>query len=667
MGTGLEIGKTGILTAQQAMLTAGNNISNANTPGFSKRTAILSAESPIKDPSGFFIGRGVKMADIRRETAEFLTVRVFEKQAALSNAEARNIRLADLEGLFNELSEFGLKNTISDFFGSVHEVAKTPDILSVRTQMVEKAHIVTQTFNQMDNDLDDMLLRVRDDIKTTVKEVNNITKQVADLNVKITSLGLSSLGTPGDLEDQRDVLLNDLSKLIDADVKLSGDGLTKNVTYGGREIVGGGTYLLLSTSTDVFTGDVSVTFKSDGVFAAPLNGGLKGLVDFQVDVNVYKSELDKLAKAMIDEFNRVHSEGINFNGSFGSEIMGINGVSDSTVALNTPGLLSFTPSSGDIYVTVTDTSSGTVTKTKVSLDVATDSLDDLALALDGIANISSSVAVSGSNSFLKIDPDSGFTVDFSSSIDPNPDLTSFTGASVTMGGYYTGSDNDVYEFTVLGAGGTVGKTAGLQIEVTDLSGTVLQTVEVGDNYVPGTTIDIVDGIKMTLSNGVISGGDDFSIDVLNDPDETNLLAALGVNSFFSGTSAKTIDLDSNIKKDPSSIAGASSNSLGDNTNLLRMADLEFKKVNDKDTLAGRSFGEFLTETAAQIGSESNLSKITMDTERKAHESLKNLKEQIVGVSIDEELSNLLKFEHMYNASARFISVVNDSIDRILQI
>lgn len=666
MGTGLEIGQTGLRAAQQAMITAGNNIANANTPGFSRRTPILTAEVPVIDPSGFTIGQGVRLVEIRRETVEFLDIRLYEKQSALTNAETKNIRLSDLEGLFNELSDFSLKNAITDFFDATNEVSKVPDSSSARAQMVEKAKILTQTFNQMGKDIDDMRTRSRDDIKTTVKQINNITAKLADLNAKISSLSLSGV-PPSELEDQRDVLLTDLSKLIDTNVKTSGDGITKIVSFGGRNLVGGANFLLLSTQTNGTTGDVSVIFTSDSVTATPLSGGLKGLLDFQTDANTFKSELDKLAKSMADEFNRVHSEGVNLNGSFNAAITSKNGVSNAASALNTSGLLPFTPSSGDIFVTVTNTSTGAVTKTKVTADVATDTLTSLATKLSAVSNITATVTTSGGNNFLTITPSSGFTFDFSSSLDPNPDLTSFPGASVTMGGAYTGSDNDTYTFTVLGSGGIVGATSGLQIQVRDAGGAVLQTLDVGDTYVPGTTIDVVDGLKMTLSGGALTTGNNFSTSVLNNPDTTNLLSALGINRFFSGNSANTIAVESDIQNNVSLIAAASSNSKGDNANAIRMVDLQFKKVSDTNTLSGRTFGEFLAETAAQVGSESNLSKVTLDSQQATFEALKSLKEQSVGVSIDEELATLLKFEQMYNASARFISSVNQAIDRILQL
>ncbi|MGR3317849.1 MAG: flagellar hook-associated protein FlgK [Candidatus Anammoxibacter sp.] len=663
MSIGLEIAKTGILVAQRALAVTGNNIVNANTPGYSKRTPILTTEIPMIDPSGFTLSRGVRMVAIERATVAFLDSRIFEKQSTLSNAETLNARLTDLEGVFNELNDFGLKTAISGFFNATQELAKTPDSLSVRVIVVENAKILTQTFNQMGKDIDSMKTAVITDVKAVIVNVNSLTEDIAGLNLQIARLTANKIG-PSDLEDQRDVLLNDLSKLIDANVTLSGDGITKNVVFGGRDLVAGRNFLMLTTQTES-NGDVSVIFKSDSTPATALDGKLKGLLDFQTDANVFKSELDKLAKALADEFNRIHSEGINLNGSFDAALTSKNTVSNADSTLDTAGLLPFTPSAGDIFITVTD-SAGVVTRTKVSIDVSADTLTTVASSLSSVPNLSASVIPSGSNFSLRITPDAGFTFDFSAAVDPNPTGMGNLPTLSTLDGVYTGSANDVFTINVSGAG-TIGVTSGLKLKVTDSGSTFTREFDIGAGYVPGNVIEIGDGLKITLSAGSVASGDTFDIDVLNDSDTTNLLSALGFNRFFSGSTANDIAVDADIQNDVSLIAAASNNSAGNNTNALRMADLKFKKIADTNTLSGRTFVGFLADTASRIGTAVSVSKVDMDSARGTFKALSALKDQTVGVSIDEELVNMLKFERLFNASARFMAALNQTIDRILEI
>lgn len=658
MGTGIDIGITGLKTAQSAMLTFGNNIVNANTPGFNKRTPILTTELPLLDVSGVLIGQGVRLEQIKRETVEFLNTRLLEKQSELSFAEVTDVRISDLEGIFNELSDFGLKNAISEFFNAIQEVSKNPEDLGIRTQLVEIATTMTQRFNQMGKDIDDMSTKVRDDIKAMVKEINNLTAKIADLNARISSLSVS--GIPAhDLEDQRDALLVDLSKLIDTNVSISGDGTTRNVTFAGRNLVGGSNFLLLTTQTQP-NGDVLVVFQSDSVIASPTSGALKGLLDFQTTANTFKGELDKLAKAMIDEVNRIHSEGVNLNGSFSAPLTSKNGLTSATAALNTTGLLPFTSSSGDIYVTVTNTSTGAVTQTKISVNVATDTLTSLATMLDAIADLSASVVTSGGLNFLEVKPTtSGFTFNFSRGLDPNPG--SIGTATATIDGTYTGSNNDVYTFTAIDSG-TVGSGGNLRIEVRNSGGQLLTTLDVGGTYKVGNTIEVIDGLKMTLGGGTITAGNSFSLNVINDPDTTNLFSALGINRFFSGSKSTDIAVDTDIKNDVSRIAAASSDSKGDNDNALRMAELRLK-----GTISGRTFGEFLAETSLRIGDEASRNNKSLQAQTSLLEALKSLKSQSVGVSVDEELTNLIRFEQMYMASVRFVTTLNRLIDRLVEL
>ncbi|MGR3178542.1 MAG: hypothetical protein ACUZ8E_10840, partial [Candidatus Anammoxibacter sp.] len=281
-----------------------------------------------------------------------------------------------------------------------------------------------------------------------------------------------------------------------------------------------------------------------------------------------------------------------------------------------------------------------------------------------VPNLAGSVIASGSNFFLKITPASGFTFDFSAAVDPNPTGTGNLPTLSAMDGSFTGSTNGVFTFTVSGTG-TIGVTADLKLKVTD--GAFTREFDIGSGYVPGNVIEIGDGLKITLSGGTVASGDTFDVDVLNDSDTTNLISALGFNRFFSGSTANDIAVDSDIQNDVTLIAAASTNSAGDNTNALRMADLKFKKIADTNTLSGRTFIGFLADTASRVGTAVSVSKVKMDTARGTFEALRSLKDQTTGVSIDEELANLLKFERLFNASARVLAAISQTIDRLLEI
>ncbi len=664
MGASFEVGLTALRASQKAMITLGQNIANANTQGYSRQIPILSAERPTQGAFGLE-GQGVRLDRIERASAENLNSRLLEKQSALSQALTLGERLTDLEGVFNEPSDFGIKNAISSFFDSVQEVSKNPENAAARVQMIERAKAMAGRFNVMSSDIDSMLANVRSDAENIVRETNILSIQIGDLNEKISSLSVGGF-IAHDLEDQRDEALLALSKLIKIDVQLSTDGATKNVKFSGRELVAGGVAVPLTTNIGP-DGNVSVLFKRD-LFPATSGGGeLGGVFEFQTFANTSKGRLDVLASSMIDQVNRVHSEGVKLSGSF-SIVTGSNKVNDPASPLNNVGL-DFVPTDGKLYVTVRDVT-GPVVKTEVDIN-ATDSLNDVVNKLNanpGLVNLTASVSANT----LKIEADSGFSFDFSRSVDPNP--PSLGGSVVEMDGQFTGIKNDVYTLTVVGGTGgadTIGVTNGLKLRVTDSGGTFSRDFNIGVNpaappsnntYNPGNTIDIGDGLKLALSAGTVTNGDSFSVKVLNDSDESNILAALGINTFFSGSTAQSMGVVSDIEENESLIAAGSSSSIGDNSNAIRLLGLDSQLI-----VAGSTFGDHITETVTRVGLELESTDRNVDAEDGVFNALATLKLETVGVSIDEELARLLGLEQLFNASARFVTTLDAALNRLLEI
>lgn len=664
MGADFEVGLSAIKAAQSAILVHGNNITNANTKGYSRQDPVIVTKSPTMGSFGLR-GQGVRLDRVERKTAEHLNSRLLEKQTAFAKEVVRNERLTDLEGVFNEPSDFGIKNSISSFFDAVQEVSKSPESVSARVLMVERSKAMTNKFNLMSRDIDSMLDNMRTDVMNAVGEVNVLTSRIGDLNGKISTLLVAGLSA-NDLQDQRDETIRELSDLINIEAKLSGDNATKIVTFLGREIISSGSSKSLDYNITP-DGEISVVFEEDGFFAKPGGGELGGLIEFQTFANTSKERVNILAGEMINQINRIHSEGVGSAGSF-SVITGINSVSDPNLPLNSANLNS-SITAGKLYVTERD-DLGPIVKTIVDIS-ATDSLNDIVNRLNsnpGLVNLTASVT----DNKLKIEAAPGFRFDFSSS--PDPDPPNLGSGKVVVDGNFTGPKNEKFIFTVEGGTGgndVIGVTPGLKVRVTDSAGSFVRDFNIGvdvngpannNAYVPGTTINIGDGLKMSVSAGSVSNGDNFTVDVLKDSDETNILAALGVNTLFSGKDASDIAVASDIQNDPTRIAAASSSSIGDNSNLLRMIGLDSETV-----VNGRTFKEHVTETVTLVGLEIEENNRTLSAEKGVLDSLAALREQSVGVSIDEELARLLSLEQMFNAAARFISTLDSTLNRLLEL
>ncbi|MBM2833486.1 MAG: flgK, partial [Candidatus Brocadiaceae bacterium] len=320
--------------------------------------------------------------------------------------------------------------------------------------------------------------------------------------------------------------------------------------------------------------------------------------------------------------------------------------------------LTITPSTGDIYITVINTSTGEVTKNKISVNVATNSLTDVKDAINGtISGIAGNITASVADNKLQIGAATGYKFNFSYALDPNPGTLGTSTASVS--GIYSGQSNDTYTFKALGSG-TIGTTSGLQVEVKNSSGTVVATLDVGSTYTAGNTLNVANGVSLSLSGGTISTGDTFSLNVISDSDTTNLLAALGINTFFSGTDASDIVVSTDVSNDVSLIA-ASTGEVGNNTNALRLAALQ----DDTSAINNTTFADYLNQIASSLGEEASNAYKSEESYDVIETSLQNRRDEISGVSVDEELVNLVRYQQAYQASAKYISIVNGLMDRLL--
>ncbi len=645
--SGLSIGLTGLLISQRSLQTIGHNLANVNTPGYSRQVNSLSARDPLNTTYGV-IGQGVTLAEIKRIKDDLIDSQIQSYTSLHGSAEVQNKTLKILEGIFNELSEFSLSNTIEKFFQSIQELTINPEFTTARFQLLQDGINLANTLGS----LDEQFKRLMEDnarvINTKVTELNDITGEIAQLNKRISAVELGT-GNASDLKDKRDVLVTKLSKLADIKVINNSNG-TINVLLGGTFVVHGNNTEALSTdSTGV--GTVSI----DGI-AAINSGELKGLLDLQdVLLIKYRQRLDTLAASIIQEVNNIHSEGVGLNGGFGS-LSSTNAVISTTVPLSSSTSatgLPFATTAGDLYVNVTDSTGNTI-KTKLTIGAA-ETLTTLDAQIDGIANLTGSVG----SGILTITAAAGYTFDFSKDLAFSSAVNTIGGTSTaTLSGYYNGSDNDT--FTMTATAGTIG-TGSTSITVTDSEGATLAVLDVGSSYTAGDVLKIADGVSVSFSEGTVTATT-LGFDVTNDPDTSNVLTALGLNTFFEGQDASTIDVAQYIKDDVTRIAAASSSSPGDNTNALRLAALQ-----DNTSTNNTTFSEFLHSVVAELGIDTQQKESEKESFGSLLVNLENQRQEISGVSVEEEMINIIRFQQAFQASARYVSVIAELSDLLMRI
>ena len=237
--------------------------------------------------------------------------------------------------------------------------------------------------------------------------------------------------------------------------------------------------------------------------------------------------------------------------------------------------------------------------------------------------------------------------------------------TVTLAGSYQGTANDQLVFRP-NMDGTIGNTVGLTIDVLNSSGNLVTSLDVGSAYRPGDPIDLGNGLSVAFALGDVSATDNdvLAIEALADSDTSDVLAALGLNSFFTGSDANSIQLRQDLANDPSllaaSISGAPDGG-GGILGLLALADREIPALGN--TTLGEQFGAL----ASGVGFEVRAAETAVETERLLLDGLQARRDQLSGVNIDEELVNMLEYEQAFTAASQFIRVISDVTNELLSI
>jgi flagellar hook-associated protein FlgK len=234
---------------------------------------------------------------------------------------------------------------------------------------------------------------------------------------------------------------------------------------------------------------------------------------------------------------------------------------------------------------------------------------------------------------------------------------------VALTGAYTGAANALYTF-VPSADGTIGTTAGLTIAVHDASGAQVATLAVGAGYQPGTALALGNGLSVSFGYGEVSASDNdaFAVHALADADTSDALVALGLNSFYTGSTAGDIALSDALADDPALLAGSYTGAAGDNGALLALAKLSEQSVG---ALGGETLGAYHDALVADLGFEVAAAKEAHEVEELLAASLEARRSEVSGVNLDEELVRMVELEQAYAAAAQLIQVVNQLHDELL--
>ncbi|MCW5618034.1 MAG: flagellar hook-associated protein FlgK [Nitrosomonas sp.] len=636
MGNILGTGISGLHAAQANLLTTSHNITNVDTPGYSRQQAIQSTAIPLATGAGF-LGSGVQVATVKRIHDQFLTTQLVQVQSQSSQLATHHNQISRVDNLLADPIS-GLSPSLQDFFNGVNDVASNPSSVPSRQAMISNAESLVSRLHSLDHQLSEMRDGINTEIKSTVSEINSLTGQIAKLNHNIMVAEGAGSGHPAnDLYDQRDALINQLSKFINTDVVKQRDG-TYNVFIGtGQAVVVGTEAMPLKavTSPDnpqeltigISTGSKTIILPENQI----QGGSLGGILNFRsTSLNEAQNSLGRIAINLAQTFNDQHRLGMDLNGNLGTDFFTVPQPQVSSSAANDPA--------SSIAVDISNVNELTTSDYRFSYDGTNYSLTRLSdnstvstttipspgspLMMDGVRITD---AVINANERFLIQPTINGAKNIATAISDTSKIAAATPirteAALANTGNATISQGSINPLPL---------DSNLQQPVT----ITFHSPYDGQFDVTGT------GTGLPATNLVYTEGADIS---------------------FNGWTVQ-------IKGQPAAgdIFSIKPNNGGnaDNRNALLLAELQTKSTMANGTA---SFQEAYGQMVSLIGNKTRELEVTSTIQANLVTQTQRSIEALSGVNLNEEAANLLRFQQAFQAASKVIEISHSLFDSILRI
>jgi flagellar hook-associated protein 1 len=313
----LNAARTSLEVNQKSIEIVGNNISNVNTKGYSRQSAVLSTY-PAVNFGDFFVGQGVKVSNVQRDHDVFITNQLRDKVVdfGLHNGQTRS--LGELERIFN-ISEENIATNVDRFFDSWQELSASPSDLVLRDIVIQRGELLSTNFNNTANELLTVQENINDGIIAKLSEINSQIEEVASLNQSIFNIEIRGQ-TANTARDKRDMLAKELASTLGAVSYENQNGMLSVGLPGGLPLVQGTQAMSIEAVT---TGsNVDLVLHAGGVIR-PINdnslgGEFKGLLDMRDNfIPALQNDLDRLAYEISSQVNFHHANGVGLDDSTG--------------------------------------------------------------------------------------------------------------------------------------------------------------------------------------------------------------------------------------------------------------------------------------------------------------------------------------------------------------
>lgn len=647
----ISVGLTALRAAQVGLNVVGQNLANANTPGYHRQSALL-ADRDSFNWYGLEQGSGVAVSQIRRAHSSVIERALLQNTSDQSQIKSQLDYARQLESIF-QFRNGSLPDEINNLFDRLEELSARPDQRVLRQDVINTAQKLVTAIQNNASDMDGMSSSIVGELGSMVDRINGLNREIADLNSRIRNAKLQGR-QPNDLLDRRGALVQELSTMVDVQVNEAEDSV---ILGGGAVLIGAGE----PPQLELRRGDEGwAIYRATG--QSPLEMGQGNVAAALITLNEtlpgYGEQLDRLAQGLIQTLDSQHVLGVGLGGPF-DLLVGQRTVADVDASLaSLEGPLPIT--TGQLVISRLDEATGLRTLHEIEIDPDVDTLRTVADKISQIPDIQA--VVDSQRGSISIVAEGGYRFDFSGLPQNRPDTSALSGTSVpSVSGVYEGDQNQSYSFRFTGSG-QVGVTDGLQIELRDASGRIVETLNIGAGYSPGSELEFGNGLKVQLASGTVVAGESFAVDAVAHADQTGFLVALGLNTFFTGDNAHTLQVNADLVADSDRLATSLTGQPGDSVNLTRLISRRDRTL---DSLDNRSAQSFTYDLTAAVGSDV----LSLDQARESLDIVgANLEAQqasISGVDPDEEVAQMLVYQRSYEAAARYLSTINQTTQELM--
>lgn len=694
----LDIGKTALFANQTALEVTSNNVANVNTKGYSRRSLRLEEGIPIDFNPGQ-IGTGVRSKEVIRHFDRFIESSYNDKASLRERWDTLYNNLRTVESLFNESTGTGISSTISQFFTDWQNLSQQPEDYPSRQGLVSDTKTMVNTIHQVTSDIDRIQEQTDSYIIQEVDKANEIMEEIARTNKEINIHLEEGRNNPNTLYDDRATLVRDLAEILDVNTYDNGGGNYLVTTAAGQTLVDGQDYYNLSYETaksskhlmqdSSFQGDIYFEGSDDFEYTVEITDA--GHVSNGSTAAQFRVSLDGGETWMRGEDGQIREFHCRSDGSkvsvgdldiwFGSNASsqgsatGELAVGDTFTIVPKKGLYWESNTSGEENITPQIRFDGSDDPKRISggklaayFNFRDDYLGKYKEKLDSFSEEFiwqvNRLHSQGSGTETHTSVEGTYQVDSATRALASNSTGLAFGSKLSSGS----SMLYVYNSTT----GELASGAALNFSATGFS-----------SFDPDqhTLDDVAAAVNRTFSGALTANVVNNSLQISAESgygfhfgaDTTGMYAALGLNTFFDGDSATTMELNSAVRENMELIAtghvnGAGEANVGDNTTALAIAELQDYKVTITTTFEGsttQSLREYYNGIVADIGTNTATAKFNFDYEKSLADGLDERQQEISGVNLDEEMANLIKYQHSYTAAAKLISTADQMLGTLI--